>query len=186
MKSIFVEMAREAELVIFNRIGQDQPLANFRRSIKVVNPACQVLFEDADGQMTDIFEDSVPYDLDADMIRIEDMDYGIFYVDLREHPERYRGKLVRFKGRVMRSRRPGADYFVPGRQAMTCCADDTTFIGYVCESKFSPKIKDGNWVDVTAEVAYKYHEAYREEGPVFVARAIKNAAAPEVDMVYFS
>ena len=48
----------------------------------------------------------MPYDLDADIIDIEDADYGIFYVDMEDHPERYRGKTVRFKGRVLRVRMP--------------------------------------------------------------------------------
>ena len=58
---------------------------------------------------------------------------GIFYVDMEDHPERYRGKTVRFKGRVLKSENANAKFFVPGRMAMTCCADDTTFIGYICE-----------------------------------------------------
>ncbi|MBR2189119.1 MAG: GTPase [Eubacterium sp.] len=186
MKSLFVDMSRNAELVIFNRCTKDMPLANFRRSIKVVNPACQVLFEDVNGDMTDIFEDTVPYDLDADLITIEDVDYGIFYVDVREHPDRYRGKTVRFKGRVMKQLSFGKGIFVPGRQAMTCCADDTTFIGYVCESRSTPKLKTGNWVEVTAEVDYGYSKIYGEEGPILKAKAVKNAMPPEVDMVYFS
>jgi putative membrane protein len=186
MKSLFVDMARNADLFLFNRSTQDLPLANFRRSIKVVNPACQVMFEDPDGVMTDIFEDKVPYDLEAPVIRIEDVDYGVFYVDLRDNPERYKGTTVRFTGRVLKSRNIEAGYFVPGRQAMTCCADDTTFIGYLCESKFSPKLKTGNWVEVTATVDYKYEEVYGEKGPVMIAKSIKNAKAPDVDMVYFS
>ncbi|MBQ2626174.1 MAG: GTPase [Eubacterium sp.] len=186
MKSLFVDMSRNAEIVIFNRCTKDMPLANFRRSIKVVNPACQVLFEDINGDMTDIFEDTVPYDLDADVIDVEDVDYGIFYVDVREHPERYKGKTVRFKGCVMKQPRLGKGYFVPGRQAMTCCADDTTFIGYLCESRSTPKLKTGNWVEVIAEVNYKYSDVYGEEGPVLTAKAVKNAMPPEVDMVYFS
>lgn len=48
-------------------------MANFRRSIKVVNPASEILFEDNNGELTDIFVDSVPYDLDADVIEIDDV-----------------------------------------------------------------------------------------------------------------
>ena len=186
MKSLFVDMSRNAEIVIFNRCTKDMPLSNFRRSIKVVNPACQIMFEDVNGDVTDIFEDTVPYDLEAEPITIEDVDYGIFYVDAREHPERYKGKTVRFKGRVMKQMRLGKGYFVPGRQAMTCCADDTTFIGYLCESRSTPKLKTGNWVDVIAEVDYQYADAYGEEGPVLKAKSIKNAMPPEVDLVYFN
>ena len=38
MKSIFMEMSLHADMVMFNRCTSDLPLANFRRSIKVVNP----------------------------------------------------------------------------------------------------------------------------------------------------
>jgi len=187
MKSLFVDMTRNAELVIFNRADpENQPLANFRRSIKVTNPACQVMFEDADGNITDIFEDTVPYDLDADPIVIDDVDFGIFFVDVRDNPDRYRGKQVRFKGRVLKSRHENAKFFVPGRQAMTCCAEDTQFIGYICESAFAPKLKTGEWVEVTADVDWKYEDAYGEEGPVMIARSIRAAKAPDVDMVYFT
>ena len=109
----------------------------------MVNPGCEILFEDEEGELTDIFEDEVPYDLKADVIEIEDMDYGIFYVDMRDHPERYQGRTVKFKGMVLKSRDVGANFFVPGRMAMTCCADDTTFIGYVCQSKNAPQTSHG-------------------------------------------
>ena len=39
----------------------------------------------------------------------------------------------------------GSKFFVPGRTAMTCCADDTTFLGYICKSAFAPKIAEGQW-----------------------------------------
>ena len=186
MKSLFVEMARNADMVMFNRCKKEQPLANFRRSIKVVNPGCEILFEDEEGELTDIFEDEVPYDLKADVIEIEDMDYGIFYVDMRDHPERYQGRTVKFKGMVLKSRDVGANFFVPGRMAMTCCADDTTFIGYVCQSKNAPKLPMGSWVEVTATVDWKYLDVYHEEGPVLKAKAIRSAKAPESELVYFN
>ena len=186
MKSLFVEMVRNADMVMFNRCKKEQPLANFRRSIKVVNPGCEILFEDEEGELTDIFEDAVPYDLNADVIEIEDIDYGIFYVDMRDHPERYQGKTVKFKGMVLKSRDVGANFFVPGRMAMTCCADDTTFIGYVCQSKNAQKLPMGSWVEVTATVDWKYLDVYHEEGPVLKARAIRSAKAPESELVYFN
>ena len=89
MKSLFVEMVRNAELIIFNRADVSQPLANFRRSIKVVNPAAQIIFENSEGEINDIFDGNMPYDLDADIVEIADEDYGIFYVDVMENPEKY-------------------------------------------------------------------------------------------------
>ena len=186
MKSLFVEMVKNADMIMFNRSNMDLPLASFRRSVKVVNPGGEILFEDSEREIVDIFDDSMPYDLDADIIEIDDVDYGIFYVDLEDHPERYVGKTVCFKGMVLKSKNVGAGYFVPGRMAMTCCADDTTFIGYVCKSKNADKLPMGSWVEVTASVSWGYLDVYHREGPIFQAKKIKKTAAPESELVYFS
>ena len=186
MKSIFMEMSLHADMVMFNRCRPQDPLSSFRRSIKVVYPACHVLFEDEEREISNISEDSMPYDLDADIIDIEDADYGIFYVDMEDHPERYRGKTVRFKGRVLKSENANAKFFVPGRMAMTCCADDTTFIGYICEFPKAKSLLMGQWVEVTAVVDWKYMEQYEGEGPVLIAKDIKSVQRPEVDLVYFN
>ena len=186
LKSIFMEMIQHVDMVMFNRCRPEDQLPSFRRSIKVVNPACDVLFENEEGEISNIFEDSMPYDLDADIIDIEDADYGIFYVDMEDHPERYRGKTVRFKGRVLKSDDAKAEFFVPGRMAMTCCADDTTFIGYICEFPKAKSLLMGQWVEVTAQVDWKYMPQYEGEGPVLIAKDIKSAKRPDVDLVYFN
>ena len=186
LKSFFVEMARNAEMVLFNRAAEDLPLANFRRSIKVVNPGCDVQFMGVDGAPVDIFADSLPYELESDPIEIEDIDYGIFFVDMQDHPERYMGKRVHFKGQVIKSRNLSADYFVPARSAMTCCADDIQYIGYVCKSAEAPKLTEGSWVDVTATIDTEYFEAAGREEPVFRAEQMSAAEAPDVELVYFN
>ena len=186
MKSLFVEMARNAEMVLFNRAAEDLPLANFRRSIKVVNPGCDVQFMGLDGGPVDIFSDTLPYDLEKEPIEIEDIDYGIFFVDMQDNPGKYMGKQVRFKGQVIKSRNLSADYFVPARSAMTCCADDIQFIGYVCKSKEAPRLKEGSWVEVTATIGQEYFEAAGREEPVFTASAVEPADPPAVELVYFN
>lgn len=45
MKSLFMEMVRNADLVLFNRADTELPLANFRRSIKVVNPGAELILK---------------------------------------------------------------------------------------------------------------------------------------------
>ena len=65
MKSLFVEMVRNADMVLFNRCTEDMPLAGYRRSVKVVNQGAQIIFEGAEGEIEDIFSDQMPYDLDA-------------------------------------------------------------------------------------------------------------------------
>ena len=186
MKSLFVEMIRNADMVIFNRCEMDYPLASFRRSVKVVNSRADVLFEDEDGEIDDIFQDEMPYDMDADIIEIDDIDYGIWYVDMMDNLEDYVGKKVKFKGQVLKSRDLNAGFFVPGRMAMTCCADDTQFIGYVCKSVNSKRLRMGSWVEVTATVKKEYMEVYGEEGPVLQAIEIQPTQKPEQELVYFT
>ena len=186
MKSLFVEMVRGADMVIFNRCRPENPLANFRRSVKVVNAGAEVLFEDEEGEIEDIFQDEMPYDMDADIIEIEDMDFGIWYIDMMDNLEDYVGKTVKFKGQVLKSRDLNAGFFVPGRMALTCCADDTTFLGYICRSDYAPHIKEGSWVEVTAKVAFENRTEYQGEGIVLYASDVKECEPLKEEMVYFN
>lgn len=186
MKSLFVEMIRMADMVIFNRCEEDHPLASFRRSVKVVNSRADVLFEDEEGEIDDIFQDEMPYDMDAEIIEIDDIDYGIWYVDMMDNLEDYVDKKVKFKGQVLKSRDLNAGFFVPGRMAMTCCADDTQFIGYVCKNPDAKRLRMGSWVEVIATVKQEYMEVYQEEGPVLYAEKITPTEKPEQELVYFT
>lgn len=68
LKPLFVEMVKGAELVLFNRCKDIKPLAGYRRSVKVVSPQAEVIFEDENGEVENIFEDEVPYDLKASVV----------------------------------------------------------------------------------------------------------------------
>ena len=186
MQSVFTEMVQDADMVIFNRCKTSMSLANYRRGLKVVNPACDISFEDENGDLIDLFEESMPYDMNADIIDIDDVDYGIFYIDMEDNPKKYVGKTVRFKARAMKSRKEEAEYFVPGRKAMTCCADDTTFLGYICRSDYAPHIKEGSWVEVTAKVAFENRTEYQGEGIVLYASDVKECEPLKEEMVYFN
>ena len=185
LKPLFVEMVRDAELVLFNRCEDIKPLAGYRRSVKVVSPQAEVIFEDENGEVENIFEDDVPYDLKAPVIEIAKEDYGIWYVDMMENPDRYKGKVVEFTANAVKPRTFPSKVFLPGRMAMTCCADDTTFLGYVCKSSYAPKLKPGDWVKIRAKVGFANVSVYRGEGPVLEAEHIE-LAEPIEELVYFN
>lgn len=186
MKSLFMDMVRETDLVLFNRSSMEEPLASYRRSIKVVNQRAEIIFEDEEGELEDIFEGEMPFDINAPVIEIAPEDYGLWYVDAMEYPEKYQGKVVHFQGRVLKPSDFPKGEFVPGRMAMTCCADDTTFIGLICESKDTPHLKEGGWADVQAEMAVEYKDAYQGEGPVLHAQKVRMCQPLEEEMVYFN
>ena len=185
LKPLFVEMVRGAELVLFNRCEDLKPLPGYRRSVKVVSPQAEVIFEDGQGEIENIFEDDVPYDLKAPVIKIAREDYGIWYVDMMENPDRYKGKVVEFTAKAVKPRTFPSKVFLPGRMAMTCCADDTTFLGYVCRSPYASKLKPGDWIKVRAKVGFANVSVYRGEGPVLEAEHIETAQ-PIEELVYFN
>ena len=105
--------------------------------------------------------------------------------DAMDNLKKYVDKTVRFKGQVLKSRELNAGFFVPGRMAMTCCADDTQFIGYICKNPAAKRLRIGSWVTVTAKVKDEFMEVYNGRGPVLYATEIEAAEKPEQELVYF-
>lgn len=130
MRSLLAEMIRKSELIIFNRCDGIEELNVYKRNIKAVNQTADVIFEDANGEIDTIFEEDLPFDLNARIIELDNQGYGIWYLDSMDHLERYVGKTLRFDAMVLKPENFKKGYFVPGRMAMTCCADDMAFLGY--------------------------------------------------------
>lgn len=190
MRSLAVEMYKIAEMVIINRCTAEMPRATWRRSIKAVNRRAQVLFESVDDDDMGEEDDTLPFDIEGDEIHLEDEDYGIWFVDAMERPEVYDGKTMVMKTRVFKSIRLPKGCFVPGRHAMTCCADDIQFIGYLCHTNHAKSstiksLKNKMWVNLTAEVRIEYNKEYGEEGPVLYAKRVEAAEPPVDELVYF-
>ena len=75
--------------------------------------------------------------------------------------------------------------FVPGRNAMTCCAEDIRFFGFLCKYDKAKSLKKGEWVKVTAEVRWEQAAVYDGEGVVLYAQSVEPGERPEDPLVYF-
>ena len=187
MRAMVAEMVRKSELIIFNRCDDCMDyLASFRRNIKAVNPSATVVFENSEGEIDEIFEEDLPYNLKDSVIELTDTAYGIWYLDMMDHLERYEGKTVSFLAMVMNPPEFPKGYFVPGRLAMTCCAEDIAFIGYVCEYDGADKLKDKSWINVKAVVTKGFFAGYKGEGPILKAVEITPAKKPKEEVISFS
>ena len=186
MKSIIGNMIKCTELVIFNRCSEEQDLPMFRRNLKALNSNVQMMFEHKDGRMIELGKDIPPYDLNAPIIDITDDDYGIWYMDAADDKDRYEGKTVRFTARIMKNRKLPKNFCVPGRKAMTCCAEDIRFIGFLCKYPELDNLKNGDWVTLTANMHYERRREYGGVGPVLYATEVVECAAPEDELVYFN
>ena len=184
MKSILAESVKNVDLAVFNRCKSSMQLGNYRRSIKALNPAVQIVFEDEKGEMMSIAE-QLPYDIHADVIEIDDCDYGIWYMDVSERPEVYKNKTVQFKGQVLKNKYFKDKNFVPGRKVMTCCADDTQFVGYISFYDNIASLENKQWVTVTATIKFEFQMTYKKKGPVLYVSKVVEAEAPKDELVYF-
>lgn len=180
MRSLLTEMLKKSELIIFNRCdGLLDELATYKRNVKAVNQKAEIVFEDANGEINQIFEDDLPYDLKSDVIELDNQGYGIFFIDAMDNHDRYRGKKIRFTAQVLKPEEAEPGYFVPGRMAMTCCADDMTFLGYLCRYDKTDELVNREWIDITAKVDMAALPEYEgNEGPFLEAISISKVKAP--------
>lgn len=187
MRSLLAEMIRKSEMIIFNRCDEvKEQLSSYKRNIKAVNPSADVIFEDEKGEIDEIFEEDLPYDLNQELIVLDNQGYGIWYLDSMDHLERYVGKKLQFVAMVLKPENFPKGYFVPGRMAMTCCADDMAFLGYTCEFSGADGLRQREWVKVTAVVAKEYWEDYNGEGPVLHAVSVEKTRPPKEEIISFS
>lgn len=185
MKSLLAEMVRKSEMIIFNRCDGIQDLASYKRNIKAVNRQAEIIFEDSNGEIDEIFEDDLPYSLQDDPIVLDNTSYGIWYIDSMDHLERYLNRRVQFTAQVLKPEKFPPDRFVPGRMAMTCCAEDMSFLGYVCRFPGAAALKQRDWVRVTAVVKEEYWADYNGKGPVLYAEKVEKTKAPKEEIISF-
>ena len=184
MQSMIVDQVTEADMVLFNRCTAEMPLSGWKRSIRAVNRMCEIVFENDRGEELEV-EDILPYSLDEPHIDLEDADYGIWYLDIQDHPDRYVGKTITFKAQAMTGMRLPKGTFVPGRNAMTCCAEDIRFFGFLCRYDRARSLKKGQWITVNARIAWEHADVYEGEGVVLYAQSVEPADRPEDPLVYF-
>lgn len=184
MRSMLMEQLMLSDLVVVNRCGEDLNRSGFRRALRIQNPATQLIFEDPKGKIIPETEEDLPYNVSGSKISIEDEDYGIWYSDAFDHPERYLGKEIEFTAQIFHTEGMATGIFAPVRKIMTCCAEDVKFYGYPC--KYSPKvsIKNGKWVKVRVLYEYEHSGVDGSGQPLLKLLQMKPWKCPEKEIVY--
>lgn len=185
MRAMMQEQVFASDVVIFNRTDDDTDRGRLRRQIKTVNRKAQIVYERKDGTI-DEREEELPFDINQDIIELSDADYGIWYMDAVDNYKKYNGKKVKFLAIVYNPDKLKSGIMVPGRFAMTCCADDITFIGFKCKYPKEKEIPHKSWITITAEIRVEFAMEYKGKGPVLYPISIEPAEKPEDELVYFS
>lgn len=185
MRSIIIEQLSLSDMVILNRCTNETKRNEFRKCVKIFNKKAQIGYEAAEGFEDALKEEELPFDINADIIEIDDDDYGMWFVDAMDNPKKYDGKVVKFNAMVYKPPKYPNTCFVPGRFAMTCCADDISFMGMLCKSNTEILFNDKDWVTVTAKIRREFLKEYRGKGPVLHLISAEKSTKPEDDLVYF-
>lgn len=184
MRNMLMEQLTESELIVVNRCAPGVDRSGFRRALKVQNPMAQLIFEGLDGKIIEPSEEDLPYDVKGDKIVIDDMDFGVWYVDAYDHPELYLHKEIEFKAQTFRPKGMKDNMFVPVRQIMTCCAADVRYYGYPCKAEKKIEITKRAWVRVRVRFEYESLAAFGSKQPVLYLIDMEPADQPEEDVVY--
>ncbi len=187
MRNLVVDKLSGCEMVVFNRVWPGEDTMPLHKLARAVNRRVDILYESTDGTSAyDETEDPLPFDIHAPVIEVQDEDYGLWYRDVSEEPEKYTGKTVRFKGQVARLRRDRDGIFAPGRFVMTCCVEDIQFCGVPCQYAEAAKLKARSWVLITAKISAEKHPLYQGGvGPILTALSVEACSPAEQEVVTF-
>ncbi|MBE6594260.1 MAG: hypothetical protein E7644_00535 [Ruminococcaceae bacterium] len=185
MRSLTVDKLQDAEMVIFNRADNADRMA-LHKLVRGISRRARIAFETSAEELEyDDIEDPLPFDVNAPVVAVNDEDYALFYRDLADELPNYHGKTVKFKGMVARDRQLGKKALVVGRHVMTCCEDDITFSGLVCNFEKEIGFETGDWIVVTARISVEPHKLYGQPGPVLYATDVALSSAPKQQVATF-
>lgn len=186
MRKYMADGLKEADLVIFNRCDGNSRKSPWRRAVKGINGAARIFFENLDGTTDDgVADEDLPYDVKADPVKIGDEDFGTFYLDALEHPDRYDGKRIHARGRVFRTDDTPGNCFIFGRHVMTCCAEDIGGIGFLCRFSGRPP-KTSDWIFLDAKVEKSFSPLHNTDAIILIEEKVSPANPPKEELVYFN
>ncbi|BAK97753.1 hypothetical protein OBV_05550 [Oscillibacter valericigenes Sjm18-20] len=185
MGQLMMEKITNTDMLIFNRCTPELRDSLRKRNLRMVNRRADIYLENNDGTSEDYLTgDECPFDMTQDVIEIPDDDFGVWYVDVMDHPDRYKDKLVHMKLVMCHSKKyPGVD--CPGRFAMVCCEKDVTFLGLLARGEGLEQYKNHDWMEITAKMGVEKHSAYKGKGPVMNVLSVGPCEKPAQAVVSF-
>lgn len=186
MRQMLFEQLRWSDTVIVNRCTPDSSGSLLRGNIKAINRRCQIYYEGAFGEQVTIKSGFLTLDLSAPVLDIKDDDYGLWYMDAVEDPDKYDGRKIILRG-MFAEKIPGyTQTFILGRRAMVCCAQDTSLCGLTVTNVKIGEMKIGDWIEVEGTLKTLPLENNEGKTVVLYAERVSRYDPPADEYVYFS
>lgn len=168
MRPIINRLVQYSTLVVFNRCNDSKNLGKYRRNIRTFNQNCEIAFENNQGKLTTLLDEDLPYNINERDIVLKDEDFPVWYLDITECFEKYKGKTITFKAYI---RGANQQTVIIGRQIMTCCEDDIQFYGFECIT--DEFVHNNSFVEVTCTPVKHYSEIAEADVIMLMAIDIK-------------
>lgn len=185
MRSYIYEQVRYSDLIIFNRCNSTTSKNSLRSSIKAVNKKAFIAYEGEYGEKIDLQDEDLPFNINADIIDINDDDYGIWYMDALEDPEKYDDKKIRIRGMYLEPIPGYQQSFIMGRQAMVCCADDLQALSFTVTGVKVNEMNLNDWLEIEGNLKCIDIDD-GDKTLILYATNAKFYHEPEEPLVYFS
>ena len=97
MRQLVFDKVQMTQMVVFNRFKGEFEKIEFHKVVRGISRRPDIVYEYIGGKAEfDEIEDPLPFDVNAEIIEIEDRDFAWFYRDMAEKVQSYVGKKVRF------------------------------------------------------------------------------------------
>ncbi len=185
-RGMVAEKLANSNVVIFNRLKSDAEREELHKLVRGVSRGTTIYYEKEGGSIEmDQIEDPLPFDIEADIINVEDRDFAIWFSDIMEDTKKYNGKTVSMKMLVTRQPNFPKGVFAVGRYMMTCCAADIQFVWIAANYKSDFKPQKKHWAVVTAKISVG-HDKYRNiDYPMMDIISLEDTSAPAEEVATF-
>lgn len=182
MRKIFQSMLKDSSLVIFNRCDGIKELSSYRRWVRGLNQQAQIAFEGANGRLTAMLDEDLPYDLSKNEISFEEDVYPTWYIDVFDHYQKYMNKIFKFKAFVYDL---NDKTFVIGRRVMTCCEADIQFLGYEVKNLTDVSVSVGDCIYLECSVHHEHSDLANDDVVILHAHKISKLKKEEDKVLSF-
>ena len=182
MRQFLYNHVKNAECIILNR-SDNVNKRYLRNNLKSINQYVEIIYEDKNGNVTNKIEDEL-FDVSKDL-SIDDLDYGLWYMDALDNPDKYDKKTITLKMKYVDDIKEYSNALVMGRSAMVCCANDITSIAISCVGVDKKAIDKKKYYYLTGRL----HAVKNPDGDkicVLYVTDSKEADAPKDELVTFN
>ena len=181
MRQKIVNILTPSDVVIMYNCDDQKEVSALKRNVMVINRNLQFLLFDKDGRPVSLVDD-LPYKIE-DTIKLQPDDFGVFYFEIEEYPERYYNKKVVFLAKMNFDKRLPKGFFLAGRLCMTCCVNDIQPLYCICDNRLAKAtIINDTWMTIHGTILYNQDQ---DDRPIPYIQLISAtpASAPEHEVI---